>query len=129
MFTARKRSLGQGNVFTPVSQSFCSQGGSAIPPDRHLLARHLPELTPPGSACWDTVNKRAVRIPLECNLVYDLFFMTGRGTGDIDLTTESATDFLTCISQSNRRDIVGFFSNKITSDRFLCFVSLSTNIR
>ena len=27
-FTARKRSLWQGNVFTPVCQSFCSQGGS-----------------------------------------------------------------------------------------------------
>ena len=28
LFTARKRSLGQGNVFTPVCQSFCSQGVS-----------------------------------------------------------------------------------------------------
>ena len=27
IITARKRSLGQGNVFTPVCQSFCSQGG------------------------------------------------------------------------------------------------------
>ena len=47
--TARKRSLGQGNVFTPVCQSFCSQGGvcptplDADPPDadpsgyRHLV--------------------------------------------------------------------------------------------
>ena len=26
MITARKRSLGQGNVFTPVCQSFCSRG-------------------------------------------------------------------------------------------------------
>ena len=26
VFTTRKRSLGQGNVFTPVCQSFCSQG-------------------------------------------------------------------------------------------------------
>ena len=25
--TAHKRSLGQGNIFTPVCQSFCSQGG------------------------------------------------------------------------------------------------------
>ena len=25
IFTSRKRSLGQGNVFTPVCQSFCSQ--------------------------------------------------------------------------------------------------------
>ena len=27
ILTTRKRSLGQGNVFTPVCQSFCSQGG------------------------------------------------------------------------------------------------------
>ena len=33
---------------------------------RHpLLGRHPPL----GSACWDTVNKRAVRIPLDCILV------------------------------------------------------------
>ena len=29
-FKARKRSLGQGNIFTSVCQEFCSQGG-AIP--------------------------------------------------------------------------------------------------
>ena len=43
-----------------------------------------------------------------------ILFMTcfswpGRGTGDIDLPTESATVFLTCISRSNRRDIAVFF--------------------
>ena len=27
VITARKQSLGQGNVFTPIRQSFCSQGG------------------------------------------------------------------------------------------------------
>ena len=32
MFTSRKRSLGQGNIFTSVCQEFCSQGeGGAIP--------------------------------------------------------------------------------------------------
>ena len=40
-----------------------------------LGRHHPPGQTPPctdtplGSACWDTVNKRAVRIPLECILV------------------------------------------------------------
>ena len=29
LFTARKRSLGQGNIFTSVCQEFCSQGGGA----------------------------------------------------------------------------------------------------
>ena len=42
IITTRKRSLGQGNVFTPVCQSFCSQ--------------------------WPP--KRAVRILLECILVF-----------------------------------------------------------
>ena len=42
------------------------------------LSRHLPGQTPHWvdtplqSACWDTANKRAVRIPLECILVYIL---------------------------------------------------------
>ena len=31
--------------------------------------------TPPGNACWDTVNKRAVRILLECILVSLCIFM------------------------------------------------------
>ena len=28
IFTARKRSLGQGNIFTSVCQEFCSRGGA-----------------------------------------------------------------------------------------------------
>ena len=40
-------------------------------PGRHLSGRHTPpgQNNPLHSACWDTVNKRAVRIPLECILV------------------------------------------------------------
>ena len=36
---------------------------------RHPPGRHPPY---PRSACWDTVNKRAVRIPLECILVFEI---------------------------------------------------------
>ena len=36
ILTTRKRSLGQGNVFTPVCQSFCSQGGVHPEADTHL---------------------------------------------------------------------------------------------
>ena len=41
---------------------------------RHPLGRHPPAqymlgYTHPNSAYWDTVNKQAVRIPLECILV------------------------------------------------------------
>ena len=28
---------------------------------------------PPGQTCWDTVSKRALRILLECTLVYNVF--------------------------------------------------------
>ena len=56
LITARKRSLGQGNDFTPVS--FCSQGGGGVHPTRqtppgqtprgrHPLGRHPPRQTPP----------------------------------------------------------------------------------
>ena len=39
IFTAKKQSLGQGNVFTPVCQSFCSWGGA-------LCIMPLPVLLP-----------------------------------------------------------------------------------
>ena len=78
-----------GNVFTPVCQSFRSQGwclpleglgvwpplGQTNPPGQAPPGRYPPGQRPPlPSACWDTVNKRAVRIPLECILViYKLY--------------------------------------------------------
>ena len=57
-----KRSFGQGNIFTPVCHSFCSQGGEgfsqpggfSLPPPRHgepPRSRHPPPpgwRTPPG---------------------------------------------------------------------------------
>ena len=56
----------------------------------HPLGRYTPQAgTPPGqvqppgqvppdhSACWDTINKRVVRIPLECNLVFCCFYNIG----------------------------------------------------
>ena len=90
LVTARKRSLGQGNIFSSVCQEFCPQGGSAsvhagIPPpcqgdppykaDPPPLARRPPPAsqTPPAQCMLgDTVNKRAVCILLECNLVVKL---------------------------------------------------------
>ena len=80
IITARKRSLGQGNIFSSVCQEFCSQGGSAsvhagIPSSQELAppweqtppradtpqeqtlpwSRHPPEQTtlPLHSACWE----------------------------------------------------------------------------
>ena len=54
VFTARKRSLGQGNIFSSVCQEFCTWGGLSqcmlgyhIPPGADLLP---PEQTPPGTS-------------------------------------------------------------------------------
>ena len=80
IFTARKRSLGQGNIFSSVCREFCSYGGWSasvhagipLPPgSRHPPSRQSPlEQTPPEQCMLgDTVNKRAVCILLECNLV------------------------------------------------------------
>ena len=96
LFTARKRSLGQGNIFSSMCQEFCSQRGVCLSacwdttpgadtpqeqtPPRADIPReqtYLQEQTPslgsdtPLAQCMlgDTVNKRAVCIILECNLV------------------------------------------------------------
>ena len=49
-----QRSCGQGNIFTPVCHSFCSQGGrgsasvhAGIPPTPHPRSRSPPDQTPP----------------------------------------------------------------------------------
>ena len=81
LWPARKRSLGQGNVFTPVFQSFVGFPACII---GHMTrgvcirgicirgvciggrGRH-------PRALQDMVNKRAVRILLECSLVYLLW--------------------------------------------------------
>ena len=63
------------------SQVSVCPGGTHTPPDQRKTppprqtppGRHPPDRHPPGSACWDTVNKRAVRILLECNLVHVCF--------------------------------------------------------
>ena len=67
-------------MFSQVS--VCPQGGDLphcmlgytprqIPPRQTLPGQTPPGIHRPlGSACWDTVNKRAVRIPLECILLY-----------------------------------------------------------
>ena len=78
--------------------SFCSQKGGVpgqvhAPGQVHLPGRYTPQqVTPPpgryipldrytpldkytpDNACWDTVNKRAVRILLECILVISSFY-------------------------------------------------------
>ena len=83
--TARKRRLGQGNVFTPVCDSFCSQGregcydvlsvmDSTSPGPHHWTTpRILPAETSldplPWTAPSSPINKRPVRILLECFVV------------------------------------------------------------
>ena len=112
-FTARKRSLGQGNVFTPVCHSV-HRGGVSFPA---CITGHMNDqgcLHRGGSVCleggvclqvvriwgvciqvwgggdrqtslhWilrDMVNKRVVRILLECNLVIVNVFIFGTEQG------------------------------------------------
>ena len=95
IFTARKRSLGQGNICTPVchsvhrggSVSGCSGGGHVwlLWGGMHGFSRGEMCMVAPGGmhgcsregGAWyttrygDTINERAVRILLECILVYD----------------------------------------------------------
>ena len=75
-------------MFLHLSVILLTRGSrQAPPPGRHpsTLARHpspgqtTPARHPPGrhplhSVCWDMVNKRAVRILLECNLVQKAFW-------------------------------------------------------
>ena len=101
IFTARKRSLGQGNMFTGVC---LSTGGSTWPGTPRDQVHPQTRCTPiPGTPPWtrytphlwdqvpprpgtplpaqnmlgDTVNVRAVRIILECNLVVWYFRYSG----------------------------------------------------
>ena len=60
--------LHQGNIFTPVCHSV-HRRVSATPPPPGQTPPPLSGRQPPRSACWNTVNKRVVRILLECNLV------------------------------------------------------------
>ena len=90
IFTTRKRSLGQGNIFAPVCHSVhrgvCLSAfwDTTSPRSRHPPGtRYPPEQTPPPPAdppmqCMlgDTVNKRVVCILLQCNLVGSLFALT-----------------------------------------------------
>ena len=59
IFTARKPSLGQGNVFTPVCQSFCSRGERGAysiacwdpPPGQVSPGRYTPRQVTPSAHC------------------------------------------------------------------------------
>ena len=93
--TTRKRSLGQGNVFTGACHSFCPRWGGGWLPSMHHSSHdqgvciqrglHLGGLHPRGlpsgrlgrppkktyGILWDMDNKWAVRILLECILVHE----------------------------------------------------------
>ena len=79
IFTARKRSLGQGNIYR--SQRSCGQGyvftrvcdsvngGGVVCLSACWIPTPPRSRHPPGSRLRDTVNERLVRILLECILV------------------------------------------------------------
>ena len=82
IFTAHKRSLGQGNIFSSVCQEFCSQGGVCLsacwdttPPG----SRHPPRAdTPLHSACWE-IRSTSGRYASYWNAIFFLFLGRGRG--------------------------------------------------
>ena len=114
IFTARKRSLGKGNIFTPFCHSVHTGGLPqcmlGYPPGTRHTTPLGPDTPPPGTMCppqdhappgtmhppqnyappWDhappdyapprdqgdTVNARAARILLECNLVFSTCIST-----------------------------------------------------
>ena len=78
--TARKRSLGQGNVFTPVCHS-AHRGRRGRPPIGRPPQAYPANADPPGVVQTPphTVNKRAVRILLEC-ILCDLIVFVPRSS-------------------------------------------------
>ena len=79
LITAHKRSVGQGNVFTGVCLS--TRGSAQTPECRHPSGGRPPWCRPPPleihGILRETVNKRAVRILLECILVcIYVYFLT-----------------------------------------------------
>ena len=74
IFTDSKQSLGQGNVFTSVCQSFCSQGGEVSVRGVFVQGLSLSRgCLSGGSLCQGRLpphgEERAARILLECTLV------------------------------------------------------------
>ena len=74
IITARKRSLGQGNIFTSVCQEFCSQGsGGFLVPGGAWSGGSVGGSAPGGVPGGDPPPGRlllqVVRILLECILV------------------------------------------------------------
>ena len=57
MFTARKRSLGQGNNFTSVCQEFCSHGGGCYPSMHCRWHPSMPCSRSPGG-CYPSMHCR-----------------------------------------------------------------------
>ena len=103
IFTARKRSLGQGNIFIGMCQEFCSQGGSApggvsAPGEGWCLVE-----TPPGRLLL-----RAVRILLECILVIFI---------SIEQRQRSKTIFALALIKRNRNAITKMHSSRMHTIR------------
>ena len=65
IITARKRSLGQGNVFIGVCQEFCSQGGGCLA--RWGVSAPWGGSAQEGGVCSE--GRGCLLLPLECILV------------------------------------------------------------
>ena len=72
MFTARKRSLGQGNIFRSVCQEFCPQWGGGVWSRGGVWSGGC---LVPGGGSPGRLLLRAVRILLEYILVFTYFML------------------------------------------------------
>ena len=72
IFTGRKQSLGKGNIFTGMCQSFCPQGSfqRAYHPGGGGVRESKGAMKEPPTL----FNKRAIRILLECIIVHFYIF-------------------------------------------------------
>ena len=80
------------DTHTPRDQRQTTSGQTPhgqTPPQADIpLARHPQVDTPLRSACWDTVNKRAFHIYLECILVVNLNWSLSLHGGEISIYTK-----------------------------------------
>ena len=105
-FTARKRSFGQGYVCIPVCLFTGGWGGLPTPGCRPTLDTDPPApwMQTPPPRYGQQVNKRAVRILLECILVHHVFAL--HVTCESNVIQEST-------KQSCESSVVIFSCNKL----------------
>ena len=119
-FTARKRSLGQGNIFSSMCQEFCPRGGGladqaprgpGIPLEQSPQDQIPPDQPPPlCSACWE-IRSTSGRYASYWNAILFGNINGGRKPHEIGERTVNTTKHI--IHHTNKlSEIVFFFVSK-----------------